>query len=148
MSFGITSAPEIFQRRLQTLLEPIKGTVTFMDDIMVHGTTMAGHDHALEATQQALKSAGLTLNPGKCRCRQTTVKYLGYVISGVGVDADPAKVEAVTNLPEPDTVAELRRTLGMFTYISRFLPDFSTIAAPLRSLLLAKSPVTSSMRCP
>ena len=74
-------------------------------------------------------------NPDKCRIQQTSVKFLGHVITADGVAPDPAKLEAIAKLPVPTNVAELRRALGLFTFISKFLPDMASVSAPLRKLL-------------
>ncbi|XP_065176300.1 uncharacterized protein K02A2.6-like [Sycon ciliatum] len=135
LPFGITSAPEIFQRRLQQLLGDIPNVAVFIDDIIVYAATMSEHDAALEAVKQRLIDAGLTLNPDKCRFRRTSLKYLGHQISDKGVNPDPAKLEAIEKLTVPSDVDELRRALGLITYLSKFLPELSTVAAPLRDLL-------------
>ncbi|XP_065196547.1 uncharacterized protein K02A2.6-like [Sycon ciliatum] len=135
MPFGITSAPEIFQRRLQDFLSHVKGSEVFMDDVLVHAANEAEHDHRLDTTRQVLADAGITLNPDKCHLKQSSVKYLGHIVSGSGVKPDPSKVSAIDDLKEPTNVPELRRALGLFTYVARFIPELATISAPLRQLL-------------
>lgn len=139
MPFGITSAPEIFHRRVQSLLDGVTGTQSFIDDVLVHAPTTSVHDTALQTTKSILKKNGITLNESKCKYRQTSVKYLGHIVSGEGIKPDPDKVQAISDLPEPTNVQELRRALGMFTYLGRFLPDLSTVSAPLRSLLRSEA---------
>ncbi|XP_065182106.1 uncharacterized protein K02A2.6-like [Sycon ciliatum] len=65
----------------------------------------------------------------------TSVKYLGHIVSGSGVKPDPSKVSAIDDLKEPTNVPELRRALGLFTYVASFIPELATISAPLRQLL-------------
>ena len=137
MPFGISSAPEIFQRRLQSILDSVPGTAVFMDDIIVHGATIADHDASLAATRKILTSSGITLNTRKCNYRQKAVKYLGHIITGEGIKPDPAKIQALLDLPDPTNVSEARRAMGMFTYLARFLPDLSNISEPIRSLFKA-----------
>jgi len=62
LPFGITSAPEHFQRRMSTLLEGIEGVVYLMDDILVYRTTQSQHDERLFRVLQRLQSVSLTLN--------------------------------------------------------------------------------------
>ena len=134
LPFGITSAPEVFQRRLQTLLSDIQNVEVFMDDIIVHAATRAQHDRTLEAVKQRLHTAGITLNPRKCHIAKSSLTYLGHLVTGDGVRPDPKKLDAIAAFPTPTNVEELRRALGLFTYLSRFLPEMATVAAPLRSL--------------
>ena len=135
LPFGITSAPEIFQRRLQQLMDDIPNVLVFIDDIIVFGTTLAKHDEALGKVTDRLKTAGLTLNDRKCRFRQHEVKFLGHCVSSSGVQPDAEKLAAIAKLPAPNDVEDLRRALGLFTFLAKFLPELATVAAPLRRLL-------------
>ena len=111
----------------------------FMDDVLVHGKAIDDHDKILDTVRSKMASAGLTLNLDKRSFRKSSVKYLGHIISGEGITPDTAKVNAIVKLPEPTNVTELRRALGMFTYLARFLPKYSTVSAPLRLLLRSDS---------
>ena len=62
LPFGITSAPEHFQRRMSALLEGIEGVVCMMDDVLVHGKDQDQHNDRLLKVLQHLETAGLTLN--------------------------------------------------------------------------------------
>ena len=66
LPFGLTSASEIFQRRMTELLEGIDGIVVTQDDILVSGGTMAEHDERLNKVLRVVSDAGLTLNLAKC----------------------------------------------------------------------------------
>ena len=89
LPFGISSAPEHFQRRMTEALSGLPGTVCLMDDILVHGTTREEHDDRLRQVLQRLSDIGLTLNSEKCTFTQPSVEYLGHVIDGRGITADP-----------------------------------------------------------
>ena len=60
---------------------------------------------------------------------------LGHKISGEGVEADPSKLQALLNMPEPTSKKELQCFLGMIAYLGKFIPNLSDLTAPLRSLL-------------
>ena len=145
LPFGITSAPEVFQQRLQNLLADIPNVEVFIDDIIVHAATQVLHDGTLDRVKARLHSAGLTLNPNKCQISKASLRYLGHLVTSEGVRPDPKKLEAIQVMPTPTNVEELRRALGVFTYLSRFLPDMATIAAPLRLLLRASTAWTWDM---
>ena len=67
LPFGITSAPEHFQRRMSDLLRDLEGVVCMMDDVLVHGHTAEEHDERLVCALQRLEQAGLMLNKEKCK---------------------------------------------------------------------------------
>ena len=60
--FGITSAPEIFQRKMTELLSDIDGVDVIIDDILIYGKTMQGHDARLNRVMEHIKQSGLKLN--------------------------------------------------------------------------------------
>ncbi|XP_056142138.1 uncharacterized protein pogzb [Lampris incognitus] len=133
--FGITSAPEIFQREMSKVLQHQEGVVVFMDDILVYANTPEEHEQRLQNTLQTLEEAGLQLNNEKCLLRQTQLRYLGHIIDKDGVRPDTAKVEAITQLGPPRNTTELRRVLGMVHYLGRYLPHLSEVTKPLNDLL-------------
>ncbi|XP_065185817.1 uncharacterized protein K02A2.6-like [Sycon ciliatum] len=135
LPFGITSAPEIFQKRLTNLLDQLPGVFVYMDDIIVSGRTREEHDRNLAAVLDILQKANVTLNMTKCHKRQAEVKFLGHIFSAKGLHSDPARVSSVANLKPPKNVTELKRILGMFAFMSRFIPNLSEVSAPLRLLL-------------
>ena len=135
LPFGISSAPEIFQRRLMGILDGIPGVCIFMDDILIFGSSVKEHDIALRRVEGALQAAHVTLNPDKSQLRQPSIRFLGHVISSAGVRPDPERVAALRSLPAPTDVASLRRVLGLFNYLHKFLPDMANISSPMRALL-------------
>jgi len=74
------------------------------------------------------------LKPSKCCFAQTSVKYLGHIVSGKGVHVDPKKVEAVSNYPSPKDLKELNHFLGLTSYYRRFIEGYAKIAVPLHKL--------------
>ena len=104
------------------------------DDIIIFGKTTAEHDKAFEATFQRLREHGLTLNPEKCVFDKENLDFFGYTFGPAGMAPDPKNVQAMKDTTPPSNTAELRSFLGTVNYVSRFIPDFSTITAPLREL--------------
>ncbi|XP_063063818.1 uncharacterized protein K02A2.6-like [Engraulis encrasicolus] len=139
LPFGITSAPEIFQRKVTETMEGLEGVEIFMDDVLVYGATVREHDQRLEKVMQRIEAAGLKLNRDKCSFRQHQLRFLGHLIDGEGIRPDPGKVEAIEQLPPPTNVPELKRVLGMVNYLGRYIPNLSTVAQPLYELLKGKN---------
>eukprot|EP00117_Sycon_ciliatum_P032596 scpid32291/ scgid25245/ Transposon Ty3-G Gag-Pol polyprotein; Gag3-Pol3; Transposon Ty3-1 TYA-TYB polyprotein; Capsid protein; p24; Spacer peptide p3; Nucleocapsid protein p11; Ty3 protease; p16; Spacer peptide J; Reverse transcriptase/ribonuclease H; p55; Integrase p61; Integrase p58 len=135
LPFGISSAPEIFQRKLMGILDGIPGVVVFMDDILIFGSSQEAHDTALTAVYQALAQANVTLNPDKSQVGRASLKFLGHSISHNGVRPDPDRISALLDLAAPTDVPSLRRVLGLFNYIGKFLPGLASVSTPLRALL-------------
>jgi len=81
-----------------------------------------------------LQSAGLCLKPSKCYLVRREVEYLGYVISYLGMAADPKKIKVVKEFPVPGNLKQLRLFLGIASYYRRFIKNFSKVADPLFAL--------------
>ena len=120
LSFGITSAPEHFQRRMNEILRGIEGAVCLIDDILIYGKTQSEHDQHLLSVLNRINKACLPLNKEKCVFNTTSINFLGQQIDNSGVKADPEKIHAVQELAPPTNVSELRRFLGMANQLSKF----------------------------
>lgn len=135
LPFGISSAPEYFQKRMAQVLDDLEGVVCMIDDVLVFGKTEVEHDRRLNHVLKRLQNAGITLNKAKCAFRQTSIHFCGYVIDGNGVRPDPAKTEALALMPRCRNVADVRRFLGMANQLGQFTPNLTSISKPLRDLL-------------
>ena len=132
LCFGLTSAPEIYQRVMSDILTEVDGVVNYIDDVLVFGATQAEHDKRLEQVLIKLKESGVRLNEAKCYFQQREVEFLGHVWNTTGVAPTPARLEAVRDMPKPESVDSLRSFLGLAVYVaSHFVPHFSALAKPL-----------------
>ena len=78
LPFGISSAPEVFQRRMNQILEGQPGAKCLVDDSIVFGATQAEHDANLIATLERFQEANVTLNPEKCAFNKKSISILGH----------------------------------------------------------------------
>lgn len=133
--FGLSSAPAIFQRTLESILAGIDGVLQFLDDILVTGKTREEHVERLHEVFRRLESAGLVLRKDKCNFFQDSVSYLGFIIDKNGLHKSTEKVKAILEAKRPENQSELKSFLGMVNYYRVFVRDASTILAPLHCLL-------------
>jgi len=133
MPFGLCNAPATYSRLVQHALRHIPSTqaLCYLDDTLVHSATVTGHFIALRRVLEAHRSAGLKLQPSKCKWFATEVTYVGHQISAQGVAPMPKYLEAVKEWPMPRTLTELRAFLGKTGYYRRFIKDYAAIARPL-----------------
>eukprot|EP00731_Ephydatia_muelleri_P008944 Em0004g1282a len=139
MPFGVSSAPSIFQRIMNSVLQGIPKVIVYIDDILITGSTDKEHLETLEKVLYKLKEAGIHLNKDKCFFLQESVVYLGYKIDKNGIHLLAEKVEAVKNAPEPKNTTELKSYLGLLTYYSRFLPRMATMLAQKEKMAFENS---------
>ena len=71
LPFGISSAPDHFQRRINQILAGQEGALCHMDDVLIFGHTQQEHDSRVNAVLTKIQAAGLTLNTDKCEFNKT-----------------------------------------------------------------------------
>ena len=117
LPFGVSSAPGIFQRTMENLLQGIPQVIVRMDDILISGKDDNNHIANLEEVLKKLSELGLRLRKEKCFFIVLEVTYCGYEINGHGIKPVEAKVEAIQNAPVPENVTQLHAFLGMLIKI-------------------------------
>ena len=135
LPFGIASAPAVFQRIMEQILQGIPNVVVYIDDLLITGRDEAVHLKVLRQVLERLREFGLRLKRSKCKLMQPSVEYLGYRIDSQGLHTMADKVAAIQEAPRPQNVKELRAFLGLVQYYGRFVPRLSMHAYPLNQLL-------------
>nr|XP_037279976.1 uncharacterized protein K02A2.6-like [Rhipicephalus microplus] len=129
LPFGVSSAPAIFQRRMEAVLSGIPGVQVYLDDIIV--SEKANDCRILEQGLQRLREHGLRLRREKCKFRQEQVAFLGHCIDRHGLRPKSDNITALLDAPQP--------TSGCPQYLTeseeRFRPFFQkkdklTVPAP------------------
>ena len=75
------------------------------------------------------------MNKDKLKFKLHELSYVGHVISAEGLKPDPAKVEAILDMPSPSDKQGVRRFMGMVNYLQKFAPGLSELTKPIRDLL-------------
>lgn len=112
-----------------------KFVLVFLDDILIYSPTWEAHIQHLKEVLLQLRKHQFYLKSSKCSFAQTTLEYLGHIISQEGVATDSTKTAAILNWPTPTTLTELRGFLGLTGYYKRFVKNYSIVAKPLTNLL-------------
>lgn len=135
LPFGVASAPSIFQRVMDNILQGLKHVCVYLDDILITGPTEEAHLQNLDTVLTRLESAGMRLKRNKCAFLLPTVEYLGHKISAQGLQPTDEKIRAINNAPAPTDISQLKSFLGLINYYCKFLPNLSNTLAPLYRLL-------------
>jgi hypothetical protein len=149
MPFGLCNAPATFQRCMTAIFHELMedSMEVFMDDFSVFGDSFDRCLANLEKMLRRCEETNLVLNWEKCHFMVKEGIVLGQKISGSGIEVDKAKIEAISKLPYPTTVKEIRSFLGHAGFYRRFIKDFSKIARPMTQLLVKDAPFDFSHEC-
>ncbi|KAK3737630.1 hypothetical protein QZH41_006455 [Actinostola sp. cb2023] len=140
MPFGVNTAPEEFECKLQEKLADLPGVEVLRDDMLVigYGDTQEeadrNHDKNLKALLNRAREINLKFNIKKMNLRKTEVKFMGHVITKDGLKPDPEKITAIENMPKPTSKQGLMSLLGFINYLAKFLPKLAQVSQPLRDL--------------
>ncbi|CAA7046444.1 unnamed protein product [Microthlaspi erraticum] len=133
MPFGLSNAPSTFMRVMNQALRPFigKSVVVYFDDILIFSLTIEAHLIHLREVLEVLRRDQLFATLKKCEFGSPAVQFLGYIVSSQGLSVDPSKVEAIRSWPVPKTLTETRSFHGLASFYRRFVPQFSSLMAPI-----------------
>ena len=134
LMFGVTSAPEKYQQIIRDVLRGCEGVANIADDLIIHGRGEEQHDKRLLAVLDRLKETGLTLNEDKCEFRLPRLTFFGHEVTRTGIEPSEEKVAAIRQAGPPQNASEARSFLGLAQFVSKFVPDMSSIAEPIQRL--------------
>ncbi|XP_065080058.1 uncharacterized protein K02A2.6-like [Ochlerotatus camptorhynchus] len=146
LPFGIASAPEIFQTKLQEVIQGLEGVECLADDLLIFGVgetlqeALINHNRCLKNLLIRLEEHNVKLNKTKLKLCQTSVKFFGHVLSSKGLLPDESKVATIQNFPTPLNRKEIHRFIGMVNYLGRFIPNLSSNLTNLRKLISDEVP--------
>lgn len=113
------------------MFDDLDGVEVMVDDILVWGATQKEHDKRLEKVLQRAEKRNLKLNKDKSQISMPAIHYLGHVLTKEGIKPDPKKVTAIVKMDQPKGKDDLHRFMGMVTYLSKFIPNYSEVSSPL-----------------
>ena len=116
---------------MNTVLEDLICTgkvVVYLDDILIFTDDLEEHRRLVNAVLQRLRDNDLYAKPEKCFFEQSSIEYLGMIISKNSIQMDPAKVEGVLGWPAPTKVKQVQAFLGFANFYRRFIKDFAKLA--------------------
>ncbi|CAK1599301.1 unnamed protein product [Parnassius mnemosyne] len=138
LMFGISCAPEHFQKIMEKMLLPCEGVVNFIDDIVVFGRDKKEHDTRLQHVLTVLKDNNVLLNKNKCIFNAKSIQFMGHELSQSGIKPLDKYIKAIETFRPPETIEEIQSFLGLINYVGKWIPNLSTLTEPIRQLLRKK----------
>jgi hypothetical protein len=106
----------------------------YLDDILIYSEDPLEHTEHVCKVLDRLQATGLQVDIKKSEFRTTCTKYLGFIISTKGIEADLSKVAVMHNWKPPTTVKGVQGFLGFCNFYRRFVKEYGCIAQPLNIL--------------
>ncbi|CEL53421.1 Retrotransposable element Tf2 155 kDa protein type 1 OS=Schizosaccharomyces pombe (strain 972 / ATCC 24843) GN=Tf2-1 PE=4 SV=1 [Rhizoctonia solani AG-1 IB] len=113
MPFGLSGAPGAFQAMMNEVFQDLLdvSVIIYLDDILIFSKNPEEHESHVKEVLQRLMDMQLFCKGLKCEFHQTTVEYLGIIVSDKGFSLDKLKIQAVQEWPTPTTVKQIARPL-------------------------------------
>lgn len=135
MPFGLKNAGSTFQRYMDSVFADVKNVFVYLDDILIASENADQHAADLEVVLSLLNKHNLRLEINKCEFFKSSITFLGYNVSSLGIKPPMHKVSAISEYPLPLKYCDLRRFMGMLNFFRQMIPQFADIAFPLTELL-------------
>jgi len=147
LSYGVSSAPSIFQGVMDQILQGLDHVTCFLDDILITAESREDHLKMLDEVLSRLGRYGVRVKRAKCKFMESRVEYLGHMVDSEGLHPTKEKVEAILNAPRPTNESELRSFIGLLNYYGRFIKNLSSLLQPLYALLKKDRPWKWTAEC-
>ncbi|POM72654.1 Hypothetical protein PHPALM_10596 [Phytophthora palmivora] len=118
----------------ESSLVPVFDRRSFVDDICFGNETFDGCLATLDRLLQRFTECRISVSFTKSIFVQSKVDFLSHEVSSEGIQADPKKIKAVTEVPFPTSKKGMQSFLGALNYYSRFIQDFAVYGAALYQL--------------
>ncbi|XP_020551703.1 uncharacterized protein LOC110012429 [Sesamum indicum] len=93
----------------------------YVDDMLVKSQRPEDHLSHLEVAFAIMREYGMKLNPSKCTFRVGGGKFLGYMVSSRGIEANPEKIEAILQLKSPASIKDVQKLAGKLASLNHFI---------------------------
>ena len=136
MPFGLKNAGATFQRAMNFAFYDIKAIVEpYLDDLPAHSRKRIQHPDHLRLIFERCRYYKICLNPHKCVFCVESGRLIGFIVSSRGIQVDPLKVEAIVNLPHPQSINKIQSLQGNSNFLQRFIINYANITKGFMCLL-------------
>ncbi|CAI7874171.1 unnamed protein product [Closterium sp. NIES-53] len=136
MHFGQKNALAVFQTAMDRVLRSLQHCAAcYIDDVVVFSSLAEQHAKVVKQVLEAIRAAGLTCHPNKCRFGTLTMQYLGFEVCGGLMTIQQAKVAVLEKLAIPPSRKTPKAIMGFLNYYRKYVPNFSKRASYLNQLL-------------
>ncbi|XP_059436575.1 uncharacterized protein LOC132169575 [Corylus avellana] len=137
MPFGLKNAGATYQRLVNRMFQEQigKNMEVYVDDMLVKSKLQMDHVTDLQEAFKTLKRFKMKLNPTKCAFGVSSGKFLGYMVSSRGIEANPEKIQAVLDMQSPKNVKQVQQLTGRIAALNRFISRSTDKCLPFFKIL-------------
>ena len=137
MSFGLKNVRATYQRLVNHMFRPQIGrkVEVYVDDMLVKSLDEGKHLDDLQETFNTLRRYSMKLNPSKCAFRVVSGKFLEFMVSHRGIEANPEKIKAILDMKPPQNIKEVQSLTGRVAALNRFVSKATDKCLPVFKVL-------------
>ncbi|XP_074577531.1 uncharacterized protein LOC141833939 [Curcuma longa] len=126
-----------YQRLMDRVFQKQQGRniEVYVDDILIKSARADSLIADIEETCSTLRQFGLKLNPAKCLFGVRAGKFLGYIVTEKGIEANPEKLQALAQMAPPRNLREAQKLVGRIMALSRFISHSAGRSLPFFKVL-------------
>ena len=107
----------------------------YIDDMLVKSLDEEKHLDNLRETFDTLRRHQMKLNPSKCAFGVSSGKFLGFMISQRGIEANTNKIQAILDMEPPKNIKEVQYLTGRVVAVNRFVSKAKDKCLPFFKIL-------------
>lgn len=136
LPMGLKTSPGVFQSSMDRILGELKWrcVMCYVDDLIIFSKTFEEHLKHISEVLTRLENAGMYIKMSKCAFGVESIEFLGHIVTREGIQADPKKTKALSDMPPPSDAHGVRRFLGLAGFYRRYVKDFAARTVNLRAL--------------
>ena len=137
MPFGLKNVGVTYQRLVTKMFRPLlrKTMEVYMDDMLIKSKELQDHANHLQQVFDLLKTYGMKLNPVKCAFEVSAGRFLGFMMTQRGIEANPSQLKSILESPTPSSRKEVQQLMGQLAALGRFISRFTHRLKPFFATL-------------
>ena len=137
MPFGLKNAGATYQRLVNHMFCPQieRNVEVYVDDMLVKSLDEEEHLDDLQEIFDTLRRFSMKLNPSKCVFRVSSEKFLRFMVSHRGIEANPEKIKAILNMKPPQSIKEVQSLTRRVAALNRFVSKATDKCLPFFKVL-------------
>lgn len=136
MPFGLKNAPQIFQRKMDSIFKDYDFIFVYVDDVLILSDNIESHLKHLDIFIELCIKNGLALSEKKTKLIQEQIEFLGMKIDGKGIELQSHILEKISSFPDKlIDKKHVQSFLGILNYASDFIKNLASLRKPFQDLL-------------